>query len=143
MNGTVEDPKAWRRFADGDLQTARILAVREDAEVLAHVVAFHAHQSAEKYLKGLLTLHRGIEPPKIHNLRLLLTYAIERAPDLRSPELEDATNGLDQFYIPSRYPAEVGGPEGPISAEDAAEALSWAESIAVTVRPLITTDDAQ
>lgn len=142
MNGTVEDPQAWKSFADGDLQTARILTEREDVEALAHVVAFHAHQSAEKYLKGLLTLHRRVEPPKIHNLRLLLTHVLEQAPDLRSPELEDATNGLDQFYVPSRYPAEVGGPTGPISVEDAAEALRWAETIAATVRPLLTTDDA-
>lgn len=68
---------------------------------------------------------------------------MDRAPDLRSPELEDATNGLDQFYIPSRYPAEVGGPEGPITTEDAANALSWTENIATTVRPLLATDDAQ
>lgn len=143
MNGTVEDPLAWRSFADGDLQTARILAEREDVNVLAHVVAFHAHQSAEKYLKGLLALHRRVEPPKIHNLRLLLTRATEHASGLRSPELEDATNGLDQFYIPSRYPAEVGGPDGPITTEDAAEALSWAETIAAAVRPFLTGDDAR
>lgn len=73
-NGTVEDPRAWRSFADGDLQTARILAEREDVKALAHVVAFHAHQLAEKYLKGLLALHHRVEPPKTHNLRLLLTY---------------------------------------------------------------------
>ena len=122
---------------------AHILAEREDVEALAHLVAFHAHESAEKYLKGLLALHRGVEPLKIHNLRLPLTHVVEQAPDLRSPELEDATNGLDQFYIPSRYPVEVGGPEGPISAEDAAEALSWAETTAAAVRPLVTTGDDQ
>ena len=72
---------------------------------------------------------------------MLLTHATEHASDLQVPELEDATNGLDQFYILSRYPAEVGGPTGPISAEDAAEALSWAETIAVAVRPRLFTED--
>ena len=44
-------------------------------DILAHVVvAFHVHQSAEKYLKGLLALQHRIEPPKIQNLRLLLAY---------------------------------------------------------------------
>jgi HEPN domain-containing protein len=131
----VEDPRAWRSYADEDLLAARVLSTYEDAEALAHIVAFHAHQSAEKYLKGLLTLHERKEPPKIHNLRLLLTHAIRYAPELHTPELEDATNGLDQFYIPSRYPAEVGGPAGPITAGEAAESLAWAEEITAAVRP--------
>ncbi|MBA3611057.1 MAG: HEPN domain-containing protein [Rubrobacter sp.] len=33
--------------------------------------SLYAHQSAEKYLRGLLALHEREEPPKIHNLRLL------------------------------------------------------------------------
>lgn len=135
MNGTVDDPLAWRSFADGDLQTARILIEREDVEALAHITAFHSHQSAEKYLKGIIALHERKEPPKIHNLRQLLTDVARYEPDLETPHLENATNGLDQFYIPSRYPAEVGGPEGPITAEEAAEALAWAEEIAAAVRP--------
>jgi len=53
--------------------------------------------------------------------------------ELETPELKNATNGLDQFYIPSQYPAEVGGPEGPITAGEAAEALAWAEEIAAAV----------
>lgn len=135
MNGTVEDPLAWRSFVDGDLQTARILTEREDVDALAHITAFHAHRSAEKYLKGIIALHERKEPPKIHNLRQLLTAVARYEPDLETPYLENATNGLDQFYIPSRYPAEVGGPEGPITAEEAGEALAWAEEIASEVRP--------
>lgn len=72
---------------------------------------------------------------KIHNLRLLLTRVGEYAPELNTPELEDAANALDQFYIPSRYPLEIGGPTGPITAQEATEALAWAEEIAVAVRP--------
>ena len=67
MNGTVEDPRARRNFADGDLRTARILNASEDAEALAHIIAFHAHQSAEKYLKGLLVVY-GEDPPRTHAL---------------------------------------------------------------------------
>ncbi len=73
MNGTVEGPKVWRSFANSDLRTARILSGREDAEAFARIIAFHAHQAAEKYLKGLLALHERQEPPKVHNLRLLFT----------------------------------------------------------------------
>ena len=35
--------KSMEDLRGGDLQTAGILAEREDVEVLAHVVAFHAH----------------------------------------------------------------------------------------------------
>lgn len=135
MSGDVRDPSAWMSFADEDLQAARILSEQEDAHRLAHIIAFHAHQSAEKYLKGLLAKHQGVEPPHIHNLRKLLSEVFRYAPEFETPALEDASNGLDQFYIPSRYPAEVGGPSGPIQAEEAAEALSWAEEIAAVVRP--------
>lgn len=79
-------------------------------------------------------MHEQKEPPKIHNLRLLLTYATRHSPELQALGLENAANGLDQFYIPSRYPAEIGGPSGPITAEEASEALAWAEEIASAVR---------
>ncbi len=117
-----------------------MLSEREDAEAFARVITFHAHQSAEKYLKGLLALHERKEPPKIHNLRLLLTHAVGHVSELETSELEDAANGLDQFYIPSRYPAEVGGATGPITAEEATEALAWAEEIARAVRPYLSAD---
>lgn len=140
MNGTVEDPLAWRSLADGDLRTARILSEREDAGTLAHVIAFHAHQSAEKYLKGLLAAN-GEDPPRIHVLPELFRRAIACVSDLDSQDLREAATNLNNYYIPSRYPAEVGGPEGPIVAEDAAEALTWAEEIAAAVRPYLSSDE--
>ena len=137
MSGTVEDPYAWKSFADADLQAARILAERIDVETLAHVIVSHAHQSAEKYLKGFLATCEQKELPRVHNLRLLLTRSIQYLPALDSPELEDAANGLDQFYIPSRYPLEIGGPEGPISARESKEALTWAETLSTEIRPYL------
>jgi len=136
MNGTIEDPRAWRSFADGDLRTARILAEHEDAEAFARITTFHAHQAAEKYLKGLLAAN-GEEPPRTHSLPELLRRAIAHAPELDSPELRDAATDLNNYYVPSRYPAEVGGPTGPITADEAIEALAWAESIASAVRPYL------
>ena len=61
-----------------------MLSEREDAEAFAHVITFHAHQSAEKYLKGLLALHERKEPPKIHNLRLLLTHVVGHVSELET-----------------------------------------------------------
>jgi HEPN domain-containing protein len=42
---------------------------------------------------------------------------------------------LHDYYVPSRYPAEVGGPTGPITSEEATEAIAWAEEITAAVRP--------
>jgi HEPN domain-containing protein len=134
MSGTVEDPLAWRSFADGDLRTARILVEREASEALAHIIIFHAHQAAEKYVKGLLVMS-GEEPPRIHVLPELLRRAIAQVPDLDSRDLRVAATNLNNYYIPSRYPAEVGGSAGPITAAEAAESLDWAEEIAAAVRP--------
>lgn len=116
------------------MEAARLVYAGDSSQALASVVCFHAQQAAEKYLKGLLVVHDE-EPPRIHALPELLRKAILHVPALNTAGLEDATSGLDQFYIPSRYPAEVGGPSGPIQAEEAAEALAWAEEIAGVVRP--------
>lgn len=132
-NGTVEDPEAWKSFADADLRTARVLFEREDAEAFARIIVFHAHQAAEKYLKGLLAAH-GEEPPRVHSLPELLRRAIAYVPELDSLELRDAATDLNNYYVPSRYPAEVGGPTGPVTAKEAIEALTWAESIVSAVR---------
>lgn len=123
-----------RGFADRDLYAARVLYAEADAEDFANIIAFHAHQSAEKYLKGLIVTS-GEDPPRIHALPGLLQEVVTHFPDLDSQELRDAANDLNGFYIPSRYPAEVGGPHGPITASEAAEALSWAEAIAAEIRP--------
>ena len=76
-------------------------------------------------------------------LPTLLRRAVDNVPDLDRQEIKGAAINPNAHYIPSRYPAEVGGPDGPITAEDAAEALSWAETIAAVVRPLLTTDETR
>lgn len=111
-----------------------MLSQSDDAEALSYIVAFHSHQSAEKYLKGLLVA-MGEDPPCIHVLPELLRRTISYVPDLDIRELRVAATNLNNYYIPSRYPAEVGGPAGPITTEESADALAWAEEIASAVRP--------
>lgn len=77
----------------------------------------------------------GEQPPRVHAVPGLLEQAIRYVPDLDSTELRDATNNLNGYYIPSRYPAEVGGAHGPVTISEASEALSWAEEIAAEIRP--------
>lgn len=93
-----------------------------------------AHQAAEKYLKALL-VSKDEEPPRIHALPELLQRVTMHSPELEGPRLREVATNLNAYYMTSRYPVEVGGPEGPITASEAADALNWAEAIAAEVRP--------
>jgi HEPN domain-containing protein len=55
----------------------------------------------------------GEEPPRIHVLTELLRKTAVRAPDLDDRDLRIAATNLNNYYIPSRYQAEVGGPKKP------------------------------
>lgn len=79
----------------------------------------------------------GEEPPRIHVLPELLRRVVVHDSALDNRELRIATTNLNNFYIPSRYPAEVGALSGPITAAEAAEALAWAEEIIAAVRPYL------
>jgi HEPN domain-containing protein len=65
-------------------------------------VCFHAQQCAEKYLKALL-LQAGSEPPRTHDLRLLL----QRLPADMAVlfRMEDMVE-LNRYSIEARYPGE-------------------------------------
>ncbi|CAN5888112.1 hypothetical protein BH23ACT11_BH23ACT11_16000 [soil metagenome] len=82
----------------------------------------------------MIALHDE-EPPRIHTLPELLRRVVFYVPDLNMRDLQDAVNGLNQYYIPTRYPIEIGSPSGPITTQEASEALAWAEDIAAAIRP--------
>jgi HEPN domain-containing protein len=66
MNGTVRE---WVEKAEADYRTgSRELAASEKPNYDA--VCYHAQQCVEKLMKALL-IHRGILPPRTHNLLLL------------------------------------------------------------------------
>lgn len=60
----------------------------------------------------------------MHVLPELFRQAIACVSGLDSQDLREAATNINNYYLPSRYPAEVGGPAGPIVAEDATEALA-------------------
>ncbi|MFZ2095877.1 MAG: HEPN domain-containing protein, partial [Anaerolineales bacterium] len=67
MNG-AGDPLEWANRAEEDYQLARISLNRKLP--LTYGATFHAQQSAEKYIKALLTL-RQIAFPHTHDLAAL------------------------------------------------------------------------
>ncbi|MBL7222242.1 MAG: HEPN domain-containing protein [Candidatus Brocadiae bacterium] len=78
------------------------------------VIAFHAQQCVEKYLKALLQ-RQGIEPPRTHHLPALLDELSAAGHDVDL--LRGACEILSPYAVYSRYPG-LG-----TTAEDAAEAL--------------------
>ena len=90
----------WIRKADLDVRTVERLCSEEP---FRDIVAFHAQQAAEKYLKALLTRHQ-IEFPKTHELRRLLELLMPKEPHLAA-SLADI-KWLEPFGVEVRYPGD-------------------------------------
>jgi HEPN domain-containing protein len=97
IRGLVAD---WIAKADLDFDTAVRLVAEER---FRDIVAFHAQQAAEKYLKALLTWHQ-IEFPKTHVIRHLLIL-LGPAEPLIAGGLDDA-NWLSPYGAEIRYPGD-------------------------------------
>lgn len=128
----AERAREWLRFASDDLRAAEVLL----REGIFNEVCFHAQQCAEKMLKALLTSQKKLVP-KTHRLTDLLEEVLKK--DFRFENIRDACLILDQYYIPTRYPDAVIGskPAGLPSRKDAEEAFDLAQTIAATLRPLL------
>jgi HEPN domain-containing protein len=116
--------RQWLDKAEEDFAAAEFLVSRDAP--YPHVVAFHAQQAAEKYLKAYLTW-RQVEFPKTHDLNELLDLvgsvdaALARA-------LQEADE-LTPFGVDVRYP----GVFPKVTAEVARRALQVAGEIRARV----------
>jgi len=122
----------WLRSAEDDLNL--ITKILSDGH-LTHMVAFHAQQSIEKTFKAVLE-EKGLETPKIHNLTTLfgrVEQYIGTKPDM------DLLKTLDQLYVESRYPGELGLlPNGKPDQEDAKRFFEYARNLFRTISELLT-----
>ncbi len=92
-----------------------------DDEFLTPMVAFHSHQAIEKSLKTILELQQ-IKIPKIHKLQTLIDLA-----GIDLSEKDELLQLLDELYIDSRYPGDMGLlPYGKLTLEDAREFYEFA-----------------
>lgn len=132
MGVSEADAQAWLHKAEQDLAAARALSAGESP--LWDIVVYHAQQAAEKYLKALL-VRRAIQPPRTHDLVLLLTLCVATAPGLVG--LADDCAFLSPLAVLSRYPGD--GPE--TAAEDGERALRIAGLVRSEVMALMTSDD--
>lgn len=119
MNPTSQ---GWLDAAQDDLRL--IKAIISD-EQLTHLAAFHAQQCIEKSLKARIE-SRQETVPKIHSLNRLFQLAGVEIEEGES----DLVNMLDELYIESRYPGELGLlPGGKPTLEDAEEFFAFAQRI--------------
>lgn len=112
--------REWATHADEDLRVAQHTLSLHD-QCPFRLVAYHAQQCAEKYLKGFLVLC-GVDFPYTHNIARLLELCAEHGEWAEA--LKDAEE-LTPFAITARYPD---GDE-PVSEPEARRAIDIARSV--------------
>jgi HEPN domain-containing protein len=120
----------WFAKAENDLR-AGLGILRYYEEPPTDTICYHAHQAAEKSLKGLL-ICKGGEMPRTHDLVELLNLCIGR--EVRLEQFKDDIEVLNKYYIEAKYP-----PDMPIvySKDEAAKALDIAQLIFKTLSGMI------
>jgi len=126
----VETPKAWLRFAEGDLAVAQ-REIQSELPVY-HTICFLCQSAAGKFLKGYL-ISVGWELEKTHDIVELLGHCAGFDEDLGFMIAEGAV--LNEYIVAGRYPGDVFA-EG-IDHEAAEEALKAVKRIRYRVKDLI------
>ena len=105
--------ESWLEAAKSDLIVIEEIVDRED---VAHMVAFHSQQAIEKSYKAALEEYDQFIP-KTHNI-ITLSKKVEKIVEIDIDE--DLIDQLNDLYIDSRYPTDVGFlPDGKPSVEKA------------------------
>lgn len=121
----------WLSYADDDLLVAKHLS--SGGFVSYRNAAYHAQQSAEKALKGLM-VSKGVVFPYTHNILALLELSGDKG-------LIDAARGtaesLTAYAVLNRYPDE----QEDVTQEEAASAVAAAELILMRVKQILSTSN--
>lgn len=121
----------WVHKAETDLQACDYLLERPS--VLGGIIAFHAQQGVEKYMKAALTWHQ-VEFPKTHDLGDLLTLLANEHASLRDELLQTVV--LTDYGVETRYPGDL--PD--VTPEEAREAVRLAVHARDVIRAFLPTD---
>jgi HEPN domain-containing protein len=121
MKKQAED---WVLLADKDLQAAEIIFNNEYP--LTNIIAFHCQQAIEKYLKAFIIERDG---PLIRTHDLIKLNGIVSEIEKLCID-EDKLIVLNEVYIDSRYPGDLGlMPDGMPTNEQAKEFIKYANEI--------------
>lgn len=121
----LEFTREWVRKAEADFKTASLLLKAGDDYLFQ--TAFHAQQSAEKYIKAF-PVWQQIEFPKTHDIAKLIALGALVVSDLT--EILAEANTLTPFGVDYRYPGDY--PE--LTAGDAEVALVLATLVRDQIR---------
>lgn len=126
INPDIEQAvRQWMDYAEEDLRLAEYaLNMKEQAPF--RLIAYHAQQCAEKYLKAILVLNQ-IEFPYTHNLKSLVKLV---KPLGAWPDILEQAEKLTPYAITTRYP----GIDSPVDKNEALEALSICRQIRELLR---------
>ncbi len=114
--------KEWLKASNDDML---IIEQIINIEHLTHMVAFHSQQAIEKSLKALIEEYE-IDIPKIHKLVRLKKILSDKL----TIENDELLENLDELYIDSRYPGDMGLlPNGKPTPEEAKEFYEFAQNI--------------
>jgi HEPN domain-containing protein len=116
--------RSWVGKAGEDLAVANRLL--REPPIYPAIVAFHAQQAAEKFLKAYL-VHRHIEFEKAHSIRYLLDLCSGVDKDFGA--LRDRAEPLTRYAVAGRYPVA----EEPIGETEARQAVEASEEVRVFV----------
>ena len=115
----------WAEYGDEDLRLARH-GLTLTSGVPYRLIAYHAQQCAEKYLKAFLVYHQ-IDFPYTHNIGRLLELCAEKGEWARHLSEGDE---LTPFAITARYP----GQDESVTPEESLRAIEIASKIRDTIR---------
>ncbi len=119
--------KQWLIHGDEDLRLAvHAMTLQGEEEPPYRLIAYHAQQCAEKYLKAYL-VHCGVDFPYTHNISILLELCSEHAD--WTAELQDAEL-LTLYSITTRYPRE----DEDVTEAEARRAVDLADKVREQVR---------
>lgn len=115
----------WIAFAEEDLRMAQYTFTMKNA-VPYRLIAFHAQQCAEKYLKSYLVF-KGVDFPYTHDIFRLLELCAEHGN--WAGRIEEAKR-LTLYSITTRYP----GTEDKVTMDEAFNAINLASRVRQAIR---------
>jgi HEPN domain-containing protein len=117
----------WVEHAEQDMRLAKH-AFKLKSSAPYKLIAYHARQCAEKYLKAYLSFKKG-DIPYTHNISLLLELCGPSAGWTKKPE---EAKSLTFYAVTTRYPGK-----DKVSKKEAVQAVETANRVRLTLRRLL------
>ena len=121
---TARIVKQWVDHAEEDLRLAKF-ALKITSSCPHKLIAFHAQQCAEKYLKAFLALKK-VDFPYSHNISLLVELCTPLAGWIKDLQ---GIESLTPYAITARYPGKY-----KVTKKEAVQAVELASIVRKTVR---------